>query len=428
MAFGATRNPLSWSFRAPTITLIIYLLILVGHTATVSAASSAFIGFPTACNRDSPAVISLSASQTPSTTRNTMTNQAQTKPTPENPWYSDASIGRDRNQVLKYREADWEAVGSEKARFVLQTSNGMHYQKDSKVDNVPKPLWLTFSQLEAIFGTEKIQQATTSDDKGNILAWAGRHEEHDYWAYYRKNLSEWEEANLQKYCSDAQVAGLREFGDSLLSITDAAILATCNGLIEFHKTHLFCSRCGSKTRITKAGGARKCTNDDSCGASTYPRIDVASIMLITSQCGEFALLGRKHFWPKGRYSTLAGFAEIGETMEQCCIRETFEESGVRVEPSSLRFVCSQPWPFPRSLMVGFRAKAAEPGLPEINIEEDEMESVKWFKRDYVKERLDGGSTALTFEPSEREQEFHIPGPASLARLLITEWANESESD
>ena len=227
-----------------------------------------------------------------------------------------------------------------------------------------------------------------------------------------------------------KLAGLREFGDSLESSTDAAILATCNGMVEFHKAHPFCSKCGSPSRAAKAGAARKCTNAE-CGASVYPRIDVASIMLITSPCEQYALLGRKQNWPQGRYSTLAGFAEIGETLEQCCARETWEESGVSVDPASIRFVCSQPWPFPRSLMAGFRGKAhsqqplrEEDGLPQIQVDELEMEKIQWFHKDYVRERLDGGSTAMAFEPNEQEQTFHIPGKASLARILISQWAHE----
>ena len=161
-------------------------------------------------------------------------------------------------------------------------------------------------------------------------------------------------------------------------------------------------------------------------------------MLVTSPCDQYALLGRKQSWPSGRYSTLAGFCEVGETLEECCQRETFEESGVVVDPRSVVFAASQPWPFPRSLMVGFRAMAMMPlssaaasssssssSLPEIIVDTNEMEDVRWFEKDFVKERLSlSGSTALTFQPSEDEAEFHIPGKASLARYLITEWANE----
>ena len=150
-------------------------------------------------------------------------------------------------------------------------------------------------------------------------------------------------------------------------------------------------------------------------------------MLITSSCGQYALLRRKRQWPKGRYSTLAGFAEVGETLEECCIRETFEESGVSVDPSTVGFVASQPWPFPRSVMVGFQGSAIKNGddgiLPKINVDVNEMEDIQWFAKDYVKQRLSGGSTALGFKPNKSEAEFHIPGKSSLARLLITSWTD-----
>jgi NAD+ diphosphatase len=158
-------------------------------------------------------------------------------------------------------------------------------------------------------------------------------------------------------------------------------------------------------------------------------------MLVTSPCQQFALLGRKSSWPPGRYSTLAGFCEVGETLEDCCRRETFEESGVVVDPSSVTFVASQPWPFPRSLMVGFRATAVavEPSsndqsrqtaLPSIQVDTSEMQDIQWFAKDFVRQRLEGGSTALTYEPNGKEADFHIPGKASLARALISRWAEE----
>jgi NADH pyrophosphatase NudC (nudix superfamily) len=121
-------------------------------------------------------------------------------------------------------------------------------------------------------------------------------------------------------------------------------------IIEFHRSHKFCSRCGHGTVSAKAGGCRQCMNDNcSRRGSTrvYPRIDTATIMLITSSCGEYALLGRKRAWPSGRYSTLAGFTEVGETLEHCVVREVREESGIRVDLNSVAFVASQPWPFPR---------------------------------------------------------------------------------
>lgn len=187
-----------------------------------------------------------------------------------------------------------------------------------------------------------------------------------------------------------------------------------------------------------------CSNEN-CRRSVYPRIDSATIMLVTSPCEKYALLGRKSSWPAGRFSTLAGFCEVGETLEECCQRETFEESGVVVDPASVRFDASQPWPFPRSLMVGFRARAmstvisttdvvgesklsspSQPLLPEIIVDTNEMEDIRWFAKEFVKERLSlSGSTALTYQPNDAEAEFSIPGKASIARYLITKWTDET---
>lgn len=348
------------------------------------------------------------------------------------PWYSDSGIIRDRSHVLKSTADAMRVASADSAKFVLvEARKGMYHKiveggtgpGTESTAVIAEPLLMSFGQVEALIGSDEIEQAIRGESSSeNILAWVGQYEGSDYWTLYLPE--ELPENLVAEVVDDEEIKAspLREFGDSLASGTEAALLASCNGLVEFHKSHPFCAKCGSETKPAKVGASRKCTNPD-CSASFYPRIDVASIMLITSSCGEYALLGRKANWPKGRYSTLAGFAEVGETLEQCCARETFEESGVEVDLGSVEFVCSQPWPFPRSLMAGFKGRAAKPGLPPITIEE-EMEKVKWFKRDFVKDRLDGGSTAMTFQPNEQEAEFHVPGQASLARMLITQWATE----
>jgi NADH pyrophosphatase NudC (nudix superfamily) len=240
-------------------------------------------------------------------------------------------------------------------------------------------------------------------------------------------------ANLQQTSSRILYSlNLREFGDQIASLKDAAILATANSLIEFHKSHQYCTKCGSKTIMRKNGTAQLCSNHISItggtckSSSIYPRIDVATIMLITSQCGNYALLGRKEIWPSGRYSTLAGFLETGETLEECCCRETFEESGIVVDIDSIKFIHSQPWPFPRSMMVGFIAKAkGNDDLPIINVNKSEMEDIQWFHRDFVAERMSVGSSALSYQPAGKDAEFHLPGKSSLARHLIKEWVISS---
>lgn len=319
-----------------------------------------------------------------------------------------------------------------------------------------------------------INNDNSKEEEEPLVAWVGRHQDADYWAVYLKDDdiqadNDGEEENgsaepkllvLESILTEVtsistseetteflpRCKPLREFGDSLASSLDAAVLATANGLVEFHKSHGYCSSCGEATKPSKAGSCRTCSNEGCVRSVVYPRIDSATIMLVTSPCEGWALLGRKRSWPAGRYSTLAGFCEVGETLEECLARETLEESGVVVDPASVRFVASQPWPFPRSLMVGFRAAAAaaavageDPSerssslttttpssLPEITVDASEMEDIRWFPKHFVKERLSSsdGSTALTYEPDDAEAEFHVPGKASLARRLIAEWADE----
>lgn len=401
------------------------------------------------------------------------------------PWYSHPKIGRDRSHVQKrynhisdilnhYQEEQQEKQNCndegdhdddpaadfiKDSKFLLISSKGMWHRKSCSSSSIASPLYLTVGQLDHIIKGFKpvdvLPDSIENDDSlldaehEHLIAWVGKYENEDYWVVNLDDDKVNDEsgtkepkAKLESILMDLYSSGsegnelsfdckpLREFGDSLEASHDAGILATANGLVEFHKSHGYCSRCGGRTQSTKAGASRTCTKEG-CRKSVYPRIDSATIMLVTSPCENYALLGRKRSWPLGRYSTLAGFCEVGETLEECCQRETYEESGVVIDSKSIRFAASQPWPFPRSLMVGFRAKAmAMPSLvaaalPEIVVDINEMEDVRWFDKDFVKESLKlNGSTALTFQPSEEESKFHIPGKASLARFLITEWVYE----
>ena len=354
--------------------------------------------------------------------------------------------------------------------YEYSSKEGEHQEKEERVDVVI----FTTQEIETLVGKELLEQlvrgtcSNPHESNEMLLVWVGERQNHQHWALMlpptflpqnnrvkpppqHQNKPTSESALLQAIGKTKstitqnhrlEFLPLREFGDSILDPHQAAIHATSNALLEFHVSHLYCSACGSPTQPQNLASSRGCTNHINLGGtcvarSIYPRIDIASIMLITSPCGKYALLGRKSFWPKGRYSTLAGFMEVGETLEECCRRETFEEAGVVVDPESVEFVESAPWPFPRSLMVGFRGRAMidnvggeesgdthTPCLPVIDFDEEEMEDVQWFSKDYVGKHLEGGSTALLYEPTDGEKEFHIPGKASLARRLITAWAEE----
>jgi len=205
---------------------------------------------------------------------------------------------------------------------------------------------------------------------------------------------------------DSQVM-LPEGGDDY-----AALLAMARGLALWHRSVNFCAVCGGATRPFRDGANQKCVE---CGERFRPRTDPSVIMLVTS--GDKCLLGRQASWPAGRYSTLAGFAEFGETLEECVLREVREESGVYVARASVRFVASQPWLFPRSLMVGFIAEADTEALTV----DDELDGAGWFDREYVRSQLalQGESDA----PPEQGA-FHVPSRISLARTLIDTWLDE----
>lgn len=178
----------------------------------------------------------------------------------------------------------------------------------------------------------------------------------------------------------ARPAGLREAG-LLLSPLDAALLVHAVALENWQRLHRFCSRCGERTVIAAAGHIRRC---QACGAEHYPRTDPAVIMLVTDE-HDRALLGRQVHWPEGRFSTLAGFVEPGESIEAAVAREVFEEAGVTV--GTVQYVASQPWPFPSSLMLGFMAQATS---SEITVDGEEISEARWFSRDDLRTAIEAG--------------------------------------
>ena len=177
-------------------------------------------------------------------------------------------------------------------------------------------------------------------------------------------------------------------------------------LVHWHARHRFCAVCGAATQPVKAGWSRRC---DTCAAEHFPRTDPVVIML--AQHRGRVLLGRQHGWPQGRYSALAGFVEPGETIEEAVARETFEEAGVRVR--AVRYVMSQPWPFPSSLMIACLAEAEDDALRR---DPTEIEAAFWCDADGVR-------AALAGEPAP----FLPPPRFAIAHTLLSAWANEGAS-
>lgn len=190
---------------------------------------------------------------------------------------------------------------------------------------------------------------------------------------------------------------------------EATAFAQARAVLHWRARHRHCGACGSALQFSRAGWLGRC---EPCGIEHYPRTDPAVIVAISD--GERLLLGRNAGWPPRRYSTLAGFVEPGESLEQTVMREVFEESGVRVR--DCRYLASQPWPFPSSLMLGFAADA-EPDVPQVG---DELEDARWFTFAEVDAALanaragtDDANAALVLSPS-----------ISISRWLVEHWHAE----
>src|SRR5229473_4581910 len=174
-----------------------------------------------------------------------------------------------------------------------------------------------------------------------------------------------------------QLAGGARFEDlrlvaSLLPPDEAGLLGYARAMISWRRRHRFCGSCGTKTIPAKGGHVLVCTNAG-CRHEQFPRLDPAIIVLVSD--GDRALLGRQASWPIGRYSTIAGFVEPGESLEDAVAREVFEEMGIRVD--AIEHHSSQPWPFPASLMLGFTAHAV---TTEVHLRDQELEDARWFTR------------------------------------------------
>src|ERR1700685_4546801 len=159
---------------------------------------------------------------------------------------------------------------------------------------------------------------------------------------------------------------------SLLPIDEAGLLGYARAIVSWRRRHRFCGMCGAETVSAKSGHVLVCS-DPTCRNEEFPRIDPAIIVLVSD--GVRALLGRQASWPVGRYSTIAGFVEPGESLEDAVTREVFEETGIEVD--GIEYHSSQPWPFPASLMLGFTARAR---TTEIRRRDEELEDAQWFTR------------------------------------------------
>ncbi|MFM7334478.1 MAG: NAD(+) diphosphatase [Tabrizicola sp.] len=187
---------------------------------------------------------------------------------------------------------------------------------------------------------------------------------------------------------------------TLLDPREAELVATGKALVQWHKSHGYCSTCGARSDIAQSGWQRSCP---ACGAQHFPRTDPVVIMLVTR--GNSVLLGRSPGWPEGMFSLLAGFVEPGETIEAAVRREVLEESGITC--GAVTYLASQPWPFPASLMIGARCEAL---TSEIKVDPEELEAAIWVSREELVQAFAGRHP--TIRPSRK---------GAIANFILRNW-------
>ena len=226
--------------------------------------------------------------------------------------------------------------------------------------------------------------------------------------YFAADISSLEEGPAHELVSQGEFVDLRVVGPRL-GAQESALMAYARGILFWHQKHQHCGVCGAPTKSHEGGHMRKCTSTE-CGAPTFPRTDPAVIMLITHQPASGpaqCLLGRQAIWPAGNYSTLAGFVEPGESLEEAVAREVHEEAGIHVK--NVLYQASQPWPFPASIMLGFWGEAT---TTDIQIDEHEIEDAQWFNAPDLRDFGEWG---------DDDTNFHLPRKDSIARFLIETW-------
>jgi NAD+ diphosphatase len=228
-------------------------------------------------------------------------------------------------------------------------------------------------------------------------------------AVFGLDLESQDPAKAAQLAGAGELIGLRQAGAELPP-AEAALAANLAALMHWHRRNRFCANCGAPTAIEEAGYSRRCP---SCGATHFPRTDPVVIMIVEHD-GRL-LMGRRQGWPADRYSLLAGFVSPGESLEEAVVREVREESGI--EARNPRFVASQPWPFPCSLMLGFHAGSR--GGDPVALD-GELEEVRWFSAETVRAAL-GVEVPDWADGPPAGRELVLPPGISIARFLVEHW-------
>jgi NAD+ diphosphatase len=218
-------------------------------------------------------------------------------------------------------------------------------------------------------------------------------------ALFATDLESLSDSDRAAVTDAGRIASLRDAG-AVVSRPEAGLAAYLTALLNWHRRHRFCANCGFETEVREGGYSRHCPR---CGANHFPRTD--PVVIMTVEYDDRLLLGHRAGWPERRYSVLAGFVAPGEAAEEAVVREVAEESGIVARDP--RFVSSQPWPFPSSLMLGFEAQA-DGGTPRTC--DGELDAVRWFTREEVQAGVEGTHPDLLLPPG-----------VSIARFLIDRW-------
>lgn len=275
-----------------------------------------------------------------------------------------------------------ELAASDSARYLLIDPLGQTYLR---ADGAALR-WLDSAERERLLGDAKASFLGLTGERPNFLI----------------AVDDDQRATELEHALGARRGGLREVG-LVLPEDEAGLFAYGKGLAHWQRETRHCPYCGSPLVLVAAGHRSQCTNND-CGRMQFPRTDAAVIVIVEHEGA--CLLGRQAGWPKGRYSTLAGFVEPGEALEDAVRREVAEESGVAV--GEVHYHSSQPWPLPQSLMVGFTAKALD---RTIRLRDHELEDARWFTPQEIVDGMADGS----FLPSP---------PLSVSYRLLEHWLRQ----
>ena len=280
---------------------------------------------------------------------------------------------------------------------------GNRLDRDDRIRRDPEALWtMTMNPTARWLVLDELRPVVRTDGDSLDLYWARRSEvpqgETVFLGLDADGAPRFAVAGSGKDLDGGEPMDARSVAMQL-GDARAGIVAQARSLLDWHARHGFCAMCGGPTKADKGGYARTC---QACSAEHFPRTDPVVIML--SIDGDRCLLGRQPRFPKGFLSALAGFVEPGESLEEAVARELYEEAGIRT--GRVRYVASQPWPFPSSLMIGAFAEATS---SDIHIDEAELEEVVWMSRDDVRSALAG------------QGPFNAPPPLAIAHTLLKAW-------